>query len=691
MSWLSRHTKALALMNAFKRADFVSAVFGPAVAGLRFRPTRHRPFLFLVATIFAVAGTVLSGASENKVPSGARLPRLESAHAIPDAETWLRLAARPASQVQARTEVVKFLVDLATGRSLWFVDSERYTFHYEFAQARLSSFRHPVVSHEIFNVREYRRPERRFEMGSIVHYLDGDLWTFEMIGGDTLSGERVLTLYQQLRHALWVGERLRYRPLSELHEQLTAEVRDRLPSVTTEAVFAGVRYQPLTTGKACGFLRVVRGPLDPASVRPDQILVLEQLPEEIPVSAAVISQSLQAPLGHIAVLCSGRGTPNMGLRGAIGNADVARLDGKLVELTVGSQEFALREVSPSEAEKDWKQRRPARPPLPNLDRKPTALTDLKELSLSDADFAGAKAAQLGQVARLGETIRTPGGFVIPVAHYLRHFQIVGGERRIAELLDNRAVLTDADARAARLSEVRSLMETTAIEAELLAAVHAKIQAVAPQARWILRSSTNAEDLAGFSGAGLYRSVVVKAGASPEILAKAIREVWSSVWLAGAFDERAWYRVDHRLVAMAILAQPFVDGASANGVAITANPFSEERPGMLINVQAQGGSVTGARGDEIPEQVLIYTYSEEVENEVLSRSSRNGGKALLHETQIREMASVFGRIHDDLCPRWGGKVNAVDIEFLLAGDDRHLVILQARPYVVKYAAGERRQE
>lgn len=675
-------------MSAFQRGE-LTGDGGRMAEGFPGRAFRRWLGRFLIGAAVVVGATAFAAAGKKETPA-ANLPRLEFAHTIPDRPTWLRLAARPSSQVVARTEVVKFLVDLATGRTLWFVDSERYSFHYAFAEARLSSLRHPVASHEVFNVREYRRPERRFEMGSIVHYLDGDRWTFEMIGGDTLPGERVLALYQQLRGALWVGEQLRYRPLSELHEQLTASVRDRLPSVTTEEVFAGVRYQPLTVGKACGFLRVVRGPLDAASVRPDQILVLAQLPEEIPVSAAVISQSLQAPLGHIAVLCAGRGTPNMGLRGAIANAEITRWEGKLVELTVGGQEFALREVSRSEAEKDWKSRQPVRPAVPKLDRKPTALTDLKDLSLSDADFAGAKAAQLGQVARLGKTIRTPGGFVIPVAHYLRHFQAAGAERRVEEILKNGEVSSDAIARAARLAEVRTLIETAPIDAELLTAVQAKIQQIAPQSRWILRSSTNAEDLAGFSGAGLYRSVVVKAGASPEALAKAIREVWSSVWLAGAFDERAWYRVDHRLVAMAILAQPFVDGASANGVAITANPFTDERPGMLVNVQAQGGSVTGAHGDEIPEQVLIYTYSEQLENEVLSRSSRTGGKPLLREAEIQEMARVFGRIHDDLLPRWGGKVNAVDIEFLLAGEDRHLVILQARPYVVKYPGEERKK-
>ncbi|ATC62748.1 hypothetical protein CMV30_01510 [Nibricoccus aquaticus] len=614
--------------------------------------------------------------------------RIESVHTIESAEAWAKMAARPASQTVARTEVVKFLLDRETGRTLWFVDSERYDMHYAFAAEKLSTLRRPVESHAVFNVREYRREDRRFELGSIVHYLDGDLWTLEMIGGDTLAGEKVLALYQQLRGALWIGDRLRYRPLSGLHEELTKAVRDKLAVVSTEEVFAGVKYQPLTEGKACGYLRIVRGALEPGSVRPDQILVLEQLPEEIPVSAAVISQPLQAPLGHIAVLCAGRKTPNMGLRGALDYADVARLEGKLVELSVGPQEFGLREVSLSEAETSWKQRRPSEALIPKLDRKPVKLSDLKELSLYDADFAGAKAAQLAQVGRLGKEVRTPGGFVIPMAHYLKHFRATGAERCVDGLLMDEAMLVDVAGRTARLAEARALIETKEVDAELLASVHAKIQATAPTAKWILRSSTNAEDLAGFSGAGLYRSVVVKAGATPEQLAKAIREVWASVWLAGAFEERSWYRVDHRRVAMAILAQPFVDGALANGVAITANPFTEGRPGFLVNVQTRGGSVTGAHGDEVPEQVLIYTYSEDVESEVLARSSRTGGKAILSEKQIAELAKVLGKIHDEMRPRWGGTVNAVDVEFLLAGEDAHVVIVQARPYTVNYGAGRR---
>jgi len=618
--------------------------------------------------------------------------RLESAHAIPDAATWDRLAARPASAATARTEVVKFIVDRSTDRTLWFVDTERWTFHYEFARDRLWTLLRPVADHETFNRREYRTPGRRFEMGSIVHYRDADLWTLELIGGDTLEGDKIVALFEQVRAALWIGDRLRFRPLSELHERSIDTVRERLPLTTTAEVFAGVVYQPLKTGTAFGTLRVVRGTLDPATVRPDQILVLEKLPDEIPVCAAVISAEMQAPLGHIALLCASRGTPNMALRTALLDESIATLDGQLVALTVEPQSYGMTTATLAEAERDWARRRPKAPRLPRLNRERTALTDVSELRLRDASFAGAKAAQLGEISRVRPPIVIPGGFVVPVGHYLAHVRDAGLEQVIESIATDPALRAEPAARTRRLEGLRRAIEEAPADPSLVAAVTERIRALAPESRWILRSSTNAEDLAGFTGAGLYRSVRIKPGATEADVARAMREVWASVWLQGAFEEREWYRIDHRAVGMALLVQPFVDGARANGVAITANPFAEFRPGLLINAQALGGSVTGAAGEEIPEQHLVFTFTDEFEEELLSRSSRMPpDELLLPRLQLEALATVLQRLHAHLLPRWGERANAVDVEFLIAGEDRHVVILQARPFTVTWGEGQRFEE
>ncbi|MGC4071584.1 MAG: hypothetical protein QM760_03570 [Nibricoccus sp.] len=121
--------------------------------------------------------------------------------------------------------------------------------------------------------------------------------------------------------------------------------------ITTEEVFAGVRYQPLTEGSACGFLRVVRGPLDAASVRPDQILVLEQLPEEIPVSAAVISQPLQAPLRAYRGAVCGTKDAQHGTAWSAGKCRHRTARRKARRALGRTAGLALREISLAEAER----------------------------------------------------------------------------------------------------------------------------------------------------------------------------------------------------------------------------------------------------------------------------------------------------------------------------------------------------
>lgn len=654
------------------------------------------------------------------------VPRQQSLHEVNTAEDWASMAARPEHRVIGRTEIVKFLIDLAHERQLWFTDTDQFPIHYEFARDHLSTEGHPVrggwQGHQEFNDNEYRRANRRFVMGTIVHYLDADLWTFEMIAGDNLSGERVLRAFRQVQAATFFGSQLRYRPLSPLHERLIRTVQRKLPVVATDEVFGSVRYQPLTEGTAFGTLRIVRGPLEESTVRPNEILVLEELPDEIPVVSGVISQPLQAPLGHLAILCGTRGTPNMALRQATQDPHLLALEGELVALTVGRQEYSLRAATQQEADAAWAVRRPQTILTPALNGRRRDLPNVCTARVSDASSLGAKAAQLGEACSIqvaGNPVRTPGGFVVPFRHYLNHLESVGLSRGIPQMLQDAAFQSDRGARSRALQDLRSGIERTSVDPGLLRRVRQKIQRFPGAPRVILRSSTNAEDLPGFTGAGLYESVVISGTADNTEIASALRRVWASVWRLGAYEEREWYRINHSQVAMGVIVQPFVDGAVANGVALTANPYFEGRPGFFVNAQALGGSVTGAQGDEIPEQYLIYTYAG-FEAELVSRSSRNGGAPLFDEPKLRELHAVLQAIHDHFTPLWQRRAGlltatgdtvqaqegpaaapstdtdatgptstvAAEVEFLLAGEDRHVVVLQARPFTVRYSEQQR---
>lgn len=606
---------------------------------------------------------------------------------IDDHDAWLQLAYRPAYQTAARTEVVKLLIDMEDDWKTYFVQSERWELHYAFARRFIEFPRSHVEEwrdHQAFNIEQYRRPTRRFFLASLVRYLDGGVWALELVPGDNIDAERLRRGFEHIRDQVYFGSQLRFRALSPLQQRHAETIGDAMPTVDLAALMARVRYQPLVTGVAYGYLRIVRGELDVSTLRPNDIVVAEHVPSELPPVSALVTSGLQAPLAHVAILSRNRGTPDMALRDAVDLPEVQALEGQLVRLAVGPQEYVLERATLAEAEPRWEASRPSRPFVPVRDLDANALVDVCTLSLSDIATAGAKASQLGEVCRL--QIRNPGGFVVPFHHYAAHLRRHGIQGDIEGLLVDAGFRSDSGLRARKLAELRQKIEAGAANRALVRDIRRRV--AGPQ-RWIFRSSTNAEDLPGFNGAGLYSSVVVGPNPTEAQVADALREVWASVWLQRGYEERDWFRIDQAQVAMAILIQPFVDDVVGNGVAITRNPFDQARPAVFVNVQTREGSVTGAGDDELPEQVLIYTWSEDLEFETISRSTRAQGE-ILTETDLRALGELLQKIHTQLEPRYADS-NAVDVEFLLTRGERRIVVVQARPINVEYAPGTEYRE
>ena len=600
---------------------------------------------------------------------------------IDDMAAWNSLAFRPEYQGAAHTEVVKVVIDLAADWRVYFTQTQRYELHYGFVKHRLD----PSVDHAIFNRRQYRSDDRDYVLGSLVHYLDGDHWTYEIVAGDTIDAERLARTFALLKERVFFGERLRFRPLSPLHESRIAELEDPPPIIDASTLAADTRYQAPVPGTGYGYLRIVHGPLDIATVRPNEILVVDHVPGELPPVSGLVTGALQAPLAHVAVLSRNRNTPDMALRGATSDERFTAHEGRLVRIDVGPQDFSIRRAERSDAERYWASRRPAETFTPEFDLSVNGLRDVCELDAGDTPVAGAKASQLGVVCAMGD-IPTPGGFVVPFFHYETQLHRAGLADSLRGELSNERFVRDASVRAERLATIRERIMSAPVPTDLVEQIRRRIRSTARGRRWIFRSSTNAEDLAGFNGAGLYQSVVVDANPSSELIANALREVWASVWLQRGFEERDWFRIEQAAVKMAVLIQPFVEVVRGNGVAITRNPFDAARPAVYLNVQTQGGSVTGAEADELPEEVLIYTWTPEFEFHVLGRSSRNGGQPILTEAELTRAGDLFKRINDRLTPTYGGDANAVDIEFLFT-EAHELVVVQARPILIRYTPGQ----
>jgi len=250
------------------------------------------------------------------------------------------------------------------------------------------------------------------------------------------------------------------------------------------------------------------------------------------------------------------------------------------------------------------------------------------------------------------------------------------------LLDDPAFQSDSAAREASLDGLRGLIRHLPVDADFGAALDGHIAArFGAGARVRLRSSTNAEDLPEFSGAGLYDSYAADAtGADAASLE--IRKTWASVWNWRAFEERAFWNIDQRAVRMGVAVHPNFPDEQCNGVLITRNLADPTVAGFYVNVQAGELAVTNPQGGAIPEvftiaeapaggmQVIRQRFSTlSPDAPLMTDAEVNALYAAAYEVQ-RHFAALCGRDPYDL---------AMDLEFKLHGPERRLIIKQARPY------------
>lgn len=645
------------------------------------RPGRSR--WSLVAWALVLAGC---GAPSHHATSA---ERLDHAASIADLDTWEQMAEGSPGRSVAHVDEVKFLIDTADPDvdgtpHVYFVDSHRYDSHYDFARAHLDRDGHRVSPDSMrFYVSEYRRPERRFLLGSLIRYRDAGVWAFEILSGDNMSGPQLRSAFELVRSRVFFGGEMRFHPISDLHARTLVELPEgTLPTIADDVLHAGWSYEPIERGFAYGYLRIIHGRLDPSSVRPNQILVTEEVPDDLPVVGALVTSRFQAPLAHVALLSANRHTPDAALRDAITDPRVVALEGHLVRLEVTEAGLVLGEATVEDATAHWVAIRPQHPFSPPLDLAHVALTPLASLSMQDVPFAGAKASNLGEAAHL-PGVEVPLGFVVPMHFFAQHLEDNGIRADVDAMLADPAFQGDAGVRAQRLEALRARIARAPVDPALIADVRAQISDLHAPGRLRFRSSTNAEDLPGFNGAGLYSSITVAHDPSDDEIASALTGVWASVFNLGAHEEREWYRIDHAQVAMAVLVQASVDDGIAIGVALTANPFDRQRPAVFIDAQTMDGSVTGAGSDEVPEQFLVLTYLPEREPEVLSRSSRTSGAPILTDLEVLRLTDVLVALHAHFAPHFPSGSNAVDVEFLVAGPDHRPIIVQARPFAVTY--------
>ncbi len=664
-------------------------------------------FTFCAATPSAMASASASASGSGSADGDACQPL--PARAVGDRLHNLRTPGDFAALADGDTELasqsVKFIVDMQAGDTVHFLGTRRWDLHYRFIRERIyhqavldrcdplqaAEFRDGWID---FSLREYFKVDRRFLLGTLVRWGGSGLGTIEFAVGDVITGEQMRRAFFAVTRHLPNPRAWVVRPQADDQVQRIQAVDGTLPIVDSNAPFRNQTFQPLVAATGYGVLKFVPGTdIGTAELGPDVVVITDEVPNDIPLLGGLITEAFQTPLAHVAVLSKNRGTPNMALLGARFDPRVAPFLEKLVRFQVSGGDFTIAEATAEQANAFWDQQRPKGPRL--APRRDTTVRDLVELangSLDDLPVVGAKAAQIAELFNLSKAgVACPGGlplprgaFAIPIVHYVEHFARSGAAAMFAASAADPSFAADPRVRAQALSDVRAAIASTPVDPTLLQMLRDQIRSRFGSAHVRLRSSSNTEDLPGFTGAGLYTSVSVAVDVGdPKLdVADGLRAVWASLWQLRAYDEREQALVDHGLAAMGVLVEPAFTNERANGVAISRDVLDPiYGDAYYFNAQAGEASVTnpapgvtseqGTYQGGVPPRIDYGSHSSLISGAVVTAAEL--------ETLMCNLSAIHNHFQARLDPMHLNRWFAMDIEWKLVGPERQLVIKQARPF------------
>ncbi len=465
-------------------------------------------------------------------------------------------------------------------------------------------------------------------------------------------------------------------------------------------------YHPLNNATGIGRLAfaTARG-LGTDRAGADEILVLDSVPDRFPMASGLIIGQPQAVLSAINVQAREHGIPNMSLRGALGDSGLRALEGKWVKLTVDAFGYSLAEATEAEAQTWRDAHKPAGVTVPEMDTTAKELRDvevileLDTLVLAQAlrravPAYGGTAANYSVLTRMDTSKALyEKSFAIPVFYYRQHMRDNGLDDSVDAMFADSAFKADPGVRERRLASLREAIQSAPIDPGFWGLLNAKLDADFPGAeRFLFLSSSNAEALDGFTGAGLYESRAGGRSGNPESIRKALLAVWAGVWSFNACEERIIRNIDHKAVGMGLLVREERNGAQAVGEGITVNPYDPHgyQPGFYVNVRS--GEASGSEpilAGALDQYIYHFTYTGKP-IVMLDRADLSSSETpVLTAAQNNELGNVLLNIYLHFqVIYWKGPKDwyGMDAEFKLArragappGDKPGIIITRGGPY------------
>jgi hypothetical protein len=516
---------------------------------------------------------------------------------------------------------------------------------------------------------------------------------------------------------LFIQDQLRGSPLLIFSRVLDGMSRDanRLAGVK-HRIFdkaVGVGFTALNPGLARGFLRIQPDLNELADFSTDGIYMLPETVSDLPPVAGILTAGEGNPLSHVQLLARNLGIPNVTVDTSL-VPELAKHANEEVVMAVSQSGL----VEISRWDEHWKKIFESadsglevviEPDLDKLDLTLQEIVSLDELRASDSGrIVGPKAARLGEL-RAHYPGQVSRGLAIPFGVFRQEvfeqthasgvtvFEwMVNNYQHLAALpADDPERAVKAEAFRAELHEV--ILNTTpseSFQSRLKAGLREAFGSENPPGVFV-RSDTNVEDLAGFTGAGLNLTMPNVVGY--QNLLDGIVQVWASPFTARAFAWRQAHMTKPEHVYTSILLLESV-ASDKSGVLVTEDidTGSKQIVSVAVN-EGLGGAVDGQAAESLripldgsAVKVLATATAPwrrfpNPEGGLL-RVPSTGNDVVLQPAEIeqvidfaRNLPDKFPFVTDDL-----GQPVPADVEFgFLEGDLR---LFQVRPFLDSKMAG-----
>ena len=612
------------------------------------------------------------------------VPFRDGAVAIPDRETFEALSYKgrdvPYHRHLQDLEFVKFyIIGLSTdNRGVYFIHTETHRIHPDFGDA-IGLWNDPLWGQGYMGGEIIYHPNVVAPDGSLgvyrYQFQPMDVYPF----GNVARSYEVLAASMPL-----LDDNLAYYPMPRralplYHKERALYDDSRINVVLREDILPDVPFIPLNVGEGYGFLRLMSLEERPG---PRDVVIYETIPNELSRVAGLITTVPQTPLSHVNLRAVQDGVPNAFIRDALDDGDIDDLIGTYVHYSVTADGYSIRAATPAEVEAHFAAARPSETQTPERDLTVTHITDLDDIGFDDWNAFGVKAANVAVLRTLGFPDGTvPDGFAAPFHFYDEFMKHNGFYDDIEEMLADPDFQSDYDTQEKELKKLRKKIKKGETPDWIIDALE-EMHATYPEGQSLrYRSSTNNEDLPGFSGAGLYDSKTQDPEETEEDgIDKSIKGVWASLWNFRAFTEREFHRIDHLATAMGVLVHPNYSDELANGVAVSFDPIYGTEGSYYVNTQLGEDLVTNPDAHSMPEEILLdlsgsYTT-------MVTSNQAPGGQLLMSDAQIGQLRRHLQDIHDHfegLYSPGPDEPFAMEIEFKITSDDV-LSIKQARPWV-----------